>query len=172
MSDSLQPHELYHLWNSPSQNTGVGNISLLQGSFLTQESNGGLLHWRWILYQLSYQEDLFNIGRTDAESETPWTEWTPCLATWCEELTHWKRSWCWERLKAKGEGDDRGWDGWMVSPTQWIWVWVGSWSWWWTGKPGIMQSMGPKGSDMTEWLNWTECHRQVGGLLLRLRWLT
>ena len=58
------------------------------------------------------------IGRTDAEAET--------LATWCEELTHWKRSWCWERLKARGEVDDRGWDGWMASPTQWSWVWVNS----------------------------------------------
>ena len=45
------------------------------------------------------------------------------LATWCEELTHLKRPWCWEKLKA-GEGDDRGWDGWMASPTQWRWVWV------------------------------------------------
>ena len=48
------------------------------------------------------------------------------LATWCEELTHLKRPWCWEGLKAEGEGDDRGWDGWMASPTQWTWVWVNS----------------------------------------------
>ena len=54
-------------------------------------------------------------GRTDAK-ET--------LATWCKELTHWKRPWCWEGLGAGGEGDNRGWDGWMVSPTQWTWVWV------------------------------------------------
>ena len=53
------------------------------------------------------------IGRTDAEAETPNT-----LATWCEELTHWKRPWCRERLKVGGKGDDRGWDGWMASPTQ------------------------------------------------------
>ena len=63
------------------------------------------------------------------------------LATWCKELTHWKRPWCWERLKAGGEGDDRGWDGWMASPTQWTWVWVNSRSWWWTGKSGVLQSM-------------------------------
>ena len=50
------------------------------------------------------------------------------LATWCEELTHWKRPWCWERLRAGGEGDDREWDGWMASPIQWSWVWVSSWS--------------------------------------------
>ena len=58
------------------------------------------------------------------------------------KLTHLKRPWCWERLKAGGEGDDRGWDGWMASPTRWTWVWVGSGSWWWTGKPGVLQSMG------------------------------
>ena len=60
---------------------------------------------------------------------------------WCEELTHWKRPWCWERLKA-GEGNDRGWDGWMESPTQWIRVWANSRRWWKTGKPGVLQSMG------------------------------
>ena len=53
-----------------------------------------------------------------------------------------KRPWCWGRLKAGGEGDDRGWDGWMVSLSQWTWVWVSSGSWWWTGKPGVLQSMG------------------------------
>ena len=71
-----------------------------------------------------------------------WSWNSNTLATWWEELTHWKRPWCWERLKAGGEGDDRGWDGWMASPTWWTWVWVGSWSCWWTGKPGRLQSMG------------------------------
>ena len=52
------------------------------------------------------------------------------LATWCEELTHWKRPWCWERFRAGGEGDNRGWDGWMASPTWWTWVWVNSGSYW------------------------------------------
>ena len=64
------------------------------------------------------------------------------LATWCEELTHWKRSWCWEGLKAGGGGADRGWDGWMSSLTQWTWVSTNSGSWWWTGRPGVLQSMG------------------------------
>ena len=63
------------------------------------------------------------------------------LATWCEELTHLKRPWCWERLKA-GDRDDRGWDGWMASLTRWTWVWASSRSWWWTGKPGVLQSTG------------------------------
>ena len=66
------------------------------------------------------------------------------LATWCEELTHWKSPWCWERLKAGGEGDNRGWDGWMASPGWWIWVWASPRSWRWTGKPGLLQSMGSK----------------------------
>ena len=49
-----------------------------------------------------------------------------------------ERPWCWERLRARGEGDDRGWDGWMASLTQWTWVWVDSRSWWWTGRPGVL----------------------------------
>ena len=57
------------------------------------------------------------------------------MATWYKELTHWKRPWCWESLKA-GEGDDRGWYGWMESLIQWTWVWASSRSWWWTAKPG------------------------------------
>ena len=55
-----------------------------------------------------------------------WSWNSSTLATWCEELTHWKRPWCWEGLGAGGGGDDRGWDGWMASPTQWTWVWVNS----------------------------------------------
>ena len=73
-----------------------------------------------------------SIGRTDAEAETP-----IFLATWCEELTHWKRPWCWERVKVGEEGVDRGWDGWMASLTQWTWVWVNSGSGWWTRRPGV-----------------------------------
>ena len=58
------------------------------------------------------------------------------------------------KIKGWGEGDDRGWDGWMASPTQWTWVWVNSGSWWWTWRPGMMPSMG---SQSRTWLsNWTE----------------
>ena len=71
-----------------------------------------------------------------------WSWNSNTLATWCEELTHFKRPWCWERLKAEGKGDDRRLDDWMASPTQWTCIWVNSGSWWWTGKPGMMQSMG------------------------------
>ena len=80
------------------------------------------------------------------------------LATWCEGLTHLKRPWCWERLKAGGEEDNRGWDGRMASPTQWTWVWVNSGSWWWTGRPGMLQSMGSQrvGHDWMTELNWEQ----------------
>ena len=76
-----------------------------------------------------------------------WKDWcwswnSNTLATWCEELTHWKRLWCWERFKEGGEGDDRGWSGWTASPTRWTWVWASFRSWWWTRKPGLLQSMG------------------------------
>ena len=64
------------------------------------------------------------------------------LATSCEELTHWKRLWCWEVMGAGGEGDDRGWDGWMASLTRWTWVSVNSGSWWWTGRSGVLRFMG------------------------------
>ena len=82
------------------------------------------------------------------------------LATLCEELTHWKRPWCWEGLEAGREGDDRGWDGWMASPTRWTWVWVNSGSWWWTGRPGMLRFTGSqrgKHNWVTE-LNWTELY--------------
>ena len=64
------------------------------------------------------------------------------LATWCEELACLKRPWCWERLKAGEKGDNRGWDRWMASLTQWTWVWVNSRVWWWTGRPGMLWFMG------------------------------
>ena len=85
-----------------------------------------------------------------------WSWNSNTLATWCEELIHWKRPWCWERSKA-GEGDDRGWDGWMASVTQWTCVGASSGSWWWTGNP----DMCPWGSQRVEhnWatgLDWTE----------------
>jgi len=92
-------------------------------------------------------------GRNDAKAGTP-----VLLATSCEGLTHWKRLWCWEGLGAGGEGDDRGWDGWMASLTQWTWIWVDSGSWWWTGRPGILRFMGSQrvGHNWVTELNWTE----------------
>ena len=103
------------------------------------------------------------IGRTDAEGETPILR-----ATWCEELTYWKRPWCWDRLKVVGEGDDRGWDGWMASLTRWTWVWASSASWWWTGKPGVLHSMGSQDSDRTERLHWRDYCPNSPNLILKI----
>ena len=86
-----------------------------------------------------------------------WSWSSNTLATWCEELIQWKRPWCWERLKTGGEGDNRGWDSWNASLTQWAWVWVSSRSWWRTGKPGMLQSMGLQ-RVRCKWLNWTESY--------------
>ena len=112
---------------------------------------------------------LLNCGVGEDSLRVPWTarrsvlgvhwkDWcwsgnSNTLATSCKELTHWKRPWCWEGLGAGGEGKDRGWDGWMVSPTWWTWVWVNSRSWWWTGRPGVLQFMGSQRVEQTEWLN-------------------
>ena len=74
-----------------------------------------------------------------------------------QTLSHWKRSWCWERLKTGEEENDRGWDGWMASMTRWTWVWARFRSWLWTGKPGVLQSMGLQsvGHDWITELNWS-----------------
>ena len=101
--------------------------------------------WRRLVRALDWRKQSWIvIGRTDSEGEVVWT------------LTLWKRLWCWERLKAGREGDERGWDGWMASPTQWTWVWASSGSWWWTGKLGMLQTMGSQrvGHDWMTELNW------------------
>ena len=89
------------------------------------------------------------IGRADAETETP--------ILWPSNVkkTHWKRPWCWARLKA-AEGDDRGWDVWMASLTRWTWVWVSSGSWRWTGKPGMLPYEAIGSQSQTGLSNWTE----------------
>ena len=100
----------------------------------------------------SYRKSVLNIH---------WKDWywswnSNPMDTWHEELTHWKRLWCWERLKVGEEGDNRGWDGWMASLTRWTWSWASSTSWWWTGRPGVLQSMKLQrvGHDWATELNW------------------
>ena len=97
-----------------------------------------------------------------------WKEWgwgwnSNTLATSCEVLTRWKRPWCWEGLGAGGEGDDRGWDGWMASLTWCTWVWVNSGSWWWTGRPGMLRFMGLQRvrHDWVIELSWTDAIDKV-----------
>ena len=127
----------------------MGCHALLQEIFPNQGSNLGLLHCRWILYCPSHHGSSWMLkcyANQRSVLGVHWKDWcwswnSNSLATWCKELTHLKRPWCWERLRAGGEGDDRGWDGWMASPTPWTWVWVNSGSWWWTGKPGVLWFM-------------------------------
>ena len=101
-------------------------------------------HWRIDAFELWCWRKLWESLGLEADQTSPsyrksvlnihWKDWcwswsSNTLATWFEELTHWKRPWCWERLKAGGEGDDRGWVGWMASPTWWTWIWGSSGSW-------------------------------------------
>ena len=108
-------------------------------------------HRRIDAFELWYWRRLLRVPRT-ARSNQPmlnmhWKDWcwswsSNSLATCYEELTHWKRPWCWEILKIGKQGNDRGWDSSMTSPTQWTWVWASSGRWWRTEKPGMLQSMG------------------------------
>ena len=98
-----------------------------------------------------------------------WKEWwkswnSSTLDISCEELTHWKRLWCWEVLGTEGEGEDGGWDGWMASLTWWTWVWVNSGSWWWAGRPGVPWFMGSQrvGHDWVAELNWHDKMSSLG----------
>ena len=130
-------------------------------------------HWRIDAFELWCWRRLLRLPWTTRRSNQSilkemsprcsWKDWcwhwnSNTLATWSEELTHWERPWCWERLREGGEGDDRGWDVWVASPTQWTWAWVDSGSWWWTGRPGALRFMGSQtiGHDWVTELNWTE----------------
>ena len=91
-------------------------------------------------------------GRNDAKAESL-VLWPPHVKSWLIG-----KDWCWEGLGAGGKGENRGWDGWMASPTQWTWVWVNFGSWWWTGRPGVLWFMESQrvGHDWVTELNWTE----------------
>ena len=113
---------------------------------------------KWIRKLYIYTMEYYSAIKKNAFESVlmNWSWNSNSLATWCEELMHWKRPWCWKRLRAGGEGDNRGWDGWMASPTRWTWVWASSGSLWWTGKPGMLESMGPQrlGHNWVTELNW------------------
>ena len=135
----------------------------------------GLWCWRRLLRvpctaRRSNQSTLKGINPEYSLEGWCWSWNSNTLATWCKELSHLKRPWCWEILKAGGEGDDRGWDGWIVSPTWWTWVWASSGSWWRTGKPGVLHSMGSQrvGHDWVTELNWIEISFQVWNSLYSL----
>ena len=126
-------------------------------------------YWRIDTFELWYWRRLLRVPWTASRSNQfilkkpvlniHWKNWcwswnSNTLATWWEKLTHWKRSWFWKRLKV-GEGDNRGWDGWMPSPIRWTWIWT-SFGSWCTGKPGVLQSMGSQrvGHNWVTELNW------------------
>ena len=102
----------------------------------------------WKCYQCIW-ETMKQIKETVGRKNKSLIKW----CTWCEEPIHWKRPWCWERLKEGEEGDYRGWNGWMASPNQWTWVWASSGRWWRTGRLGALQSMESQTVDKTEQLN-------------------
>ena len=94
---------------------------------------------------LGLQEDQTSQSWRKSTLNIHWKDWcwsSNTLAAWCEKLPHWKRPWCWERWKTGGEGGNRGWDGWMASPTRWTWVWASPGRWWRTRKSDVLQSMG------------------------------
>ena len=138
-------------------------------------------HWRIDVFELWCWRRLLRVPWSARRSNQSierksvlnihWKDWcwswnSKTLATLCEELTHLKRPWCWERLQMGREGIDRGWDGWMASPTRWTWVWISFRSWWWTGKPVMLQSMGLQwvGHNEATELNWSQafstCRKQ------------
>ena len=136
-------------------------------------------HWRIDAFELWCWRRLLRVPWTARKSVlgVHWKDWcwswnSNTLPTCCEELTHLKRPWCWERLKTGGEGDNRRWDVWMPSQTRWTWIWVNSRILWWTGRPGMLLSMGCEESDMTKQLNWTEAnvcyHLEITGLTLQI----
>ena len=119
--------------------------------------------WCWTARR-SNQPILKEISPEYSLEDWCWSWYSNTLATWCEELIHWKRHWCWERLMAGGDVDDRWLDGWMAPPTWWIWVWASSGSWWWTGKQACCSPWGRKELNMIEWLNWTDSSVKWGDL--------
>ena len=105
------------------------------------------------------------IGRTDAKLKLQYFGY---LMQRTDSL---EKTLSWERLKAGGEGDDRGWDGWMASLTQWTWVWTDSGNWWWTWEPGMLQSMASQRvrHDWAAELNRTEDWKRKPGFLHNLK---
>ena len=131
---------------TPGDGDGQGGLACCDSWGRKESDTTERLNWTEV-YQVHTVHGVLKARILVCHCLLHWKDWcrnwnSNTLATWCEELTHLKRPWCWERLKAGGEGDDRGWDDWMASPTQWTWVWASFESWWWTGKPGMLQSMG------------------------------
>ena len=112
------------------------------------------VHWSWLTNQSILKEISPGISLEGMMLKLK----LPVL--WPPHMKSWRigKDWCWEGFGAGGEGDDRAWDGWIVSLTQWMWVWVNSGSWWWTGRPGVLWFMGSQRvrHDWVTELNWPE----------------
>ena len=127
-----QPHILWY----GSAKTELSNLSMSFKAYVAVVVSS-LSHIWLFCDPMDYRRSVLGVHWKD----WCWSWSSNTLATWWKELTPWKRPWRWERLKAGGEGDDRGWDGWIASPTRWTWVWASSGSCWWTGRPGVLRSM-------------------------------
>ena len=123
---------------------GILQARILEWVAIPFSRRSSLIQSWWILYHWG------------TRNTSAWSWNSNTLATSCKELTNCKRPWCWEGLGAEGEVNDRGWDGWMASPTRWAWVWVNYGNWWWTGGLAYCDSWGHKELNTTEWLDWTE----------------
>ena len=132
--DNIQP------WHTPFP---IQNQSVVPCPVLTVAS--------WPAYRFLKRKLVLNIHWKD----WCWSWSSNTLATRYKNWTHWKRPWCWELLKAGGEGDDRGQNGWMISPTQWTWVWINSGSWWWTGREAWCAAVHGVTKSWTRLSNWT-----------------
>ena len=128
LEENMATHSCILAWRIPwtEEPEGLQSIHKVTKSLTWQKRLTTHTHTCILLYR---QSGVFTCN---------WRWNSNTLATSCKELTHWKRPGCWEGLGERGEGDDRGWDGWMASPTRWTWVWVNSRSWWWTGKTGML----------------------------------
>ena len=142
----------------PSQNYSVPPIIPIWGKVTNKVDAFELWSWRRLLRVLwtarrSNQSILQEISPEYSLEGLMLKLKLQYLDSWCEELTHWKIPWFWERLKP-GEGYDRGWDSWMTSLTGWTWVSASSGGWWWTGKPGVARSW----TWMSAWTELIEMH--------------
>ena len=166
-------YRCFHTWKNPEVRQSSAEILQLILSFVAtlswtvKKAEGRRIDafelwcWRRLLRVLVLQGDPTSPSYRRSSLGFHWKDWcwgwnSNTLATSCKELTYWKRPWCWEGLGAGGKGDDRGWDGWMASPTGWTWVWVNSGNWWWTGGLVCCDSWGWKEEDTTERLSCTE----------------
>ena len=162
---------LKHFWTTLThiqQKDFKGPFSQSYGFFSTHVWTWELDHkesWapkNWCFWTVVLEKTLRVPWATRRSSQSEWksildTHWKDWCCSWssntsatrCEEPTHWKRPWCWERWKAKGEGEGRGWDGWVASPTQWTWLGTNSRKQWWTGGLGVLQSVASQELDMT-----------------------